>query len=75
MANAELKVVEGVESTWHYHLAPADKPFTALCGATSMHTGIPLDRWGRTPANYHIPEKWCAKCRSIADERAAKAAL
>jgi hypothetical protein len=61
-----MKIVEGVESTWHYHLAPDDKPFMSLCRRRTMHTGLKLEQWDRTPPGYHIPEKWCAECARLA---------
>jgi hypothetical protein len=56
-----LKIVEGVESIWHYHLSESGlngKP--TLCGITSvMQTNIPLSSWG---IRSHLPKKYCAKC-------------
>ncbi len=61
-----MKITEGIESTWHYHLSHDDNTEKSLCGRLTMHTSIPLDRWGKTPPNYHIPEKWCAECQRLA---------
>ena len=56
-----MVIVEGIESTWHYHLADEDS-YISYCGRKVMLTSIPLSNWNSTPENYHIPEKWCAKC-------------
>lgn len=61
-----MKITEGVESVWRYHLSLDHLASKGLCGARVMHTSIPLDRWGQTPPNYHIPEKWCAECARLA---------
>jgi hypothetical protein len=63
-----LKIVEGAESVWHYHLSETGangKP--SLCGWKEvMHTDIPLNTWGRKPyAGYHIAESFCKKCDKI----------
>ena len=55
-----LLVMEGVESTWHYHLGKGGAE--ALCGAKVMPTQIPISAWDKTPPNYHIPESWCKTC-------------
>jgi len=65
-----MRVVEGVESTWHYHLRDDEQSpngnRAALCGARVMQTQIPLDYWGKTPKDYHLPEKWCGECARLA---------
>jgi hypothetical protein len=63
-------VVEGIHGTWHYHLRdsslPNHKSNPAACGAAVMHTGVPITAWDKTPPNYHLREKWCAKCAALA---------
>jgi hypothetical protein len=61
-----LRVVEHVIGFWSYHLAEEGK-YEALCGSkVMMNTIIDLDRWGKTPPDYHIPEKWCKRCAALA---------
>ncbi len=56
-----IRIVEGVESVWVYHLAKDKK---ALCGKQGiMETKIPLNTWGMKS---HIGEKYCRKCEDIA---------
>lgn len=55
-------IVEGIEGRWRYHLRGEARSGPALCGASVMPTSIPLSYWGKTPADYHLPEKWCAAC-------------
>ena len=65
---ADLQIVEGVESTWHYHLRRRDELLT-LCGlarARYMITLIPLRCWGMK--SEHIPESYCKKCTELAPE-------
>ena len=68
-----LRIVEGVSGVWFYHLRDDDqrelhlKP--ALCGKQVMGTKTPLSYWGKTPANHHIPEKWCKVCPRVAIEK------
>ncbi|OGM09165.1 hypothetical protein A2Z67_04460 [Candidatus Woesebacteria bacterium RBG_13_36_22] len=60
-----MKIVEGVEGFWHYHLA-RDGEKKALCGNERvMETSIPLSAWNSTPKDYHIPEKWCKECEAV----------
>lgn len=60
-----LKVVEGVEGYWHYHLSEtgiSGRP--ALCGNKRvMHTEIPLSTWG---TKSHLNEKYCSECEKKA---------
>jgi hypothetical protein len=65
------KVVEGVESTWHYHIAPLGSLHTSLCGRMTMPTGIPLSGYGFTPKDYHIPVRWCQTCRQLLENEEA----
>jgi len=58
----DLVVKEGVESTYHYHLAP-EHLWVSLCGRRVMQTGIPVSAWG---SKSHLREKWCEDCRSKA---------
>ena len=57
-------MVEGVESTWSYHLAPTGtlKP---VCSRTRpvMGTGIPLEAWGHR--SDHLPERYCKECEAV----------
>jgi hypothetical protein len=60
-------ITEGIAGRWHYHLREAGKLIgPALCGAEVMHTSIPLTYWNKTPKNYHLPEKWCEECATLA---------
>lgn len=63
-----LQIWEGISGTWHYHLRDSKdkehKP-SALCGAFIMPTSIPLEAWDKTLPDYHLPEKWCAKCYEL----------
>jgi hypothetical protein len=65
-APAQYEVTEGVEGYWHYHLSPAGAFTRSLCGRSTMRTSIRLDAWGKTPPDYHIPQKWCAECARLA---------
>lgn len=56
----ELQIVEGVSGMWSYHLAYTDTPHFSVCGAHTMHTSIPLSRWGNV--SKHIPDSYCEKC-------------
>lgn len=62
-----LRLVEGVESIWNYHLAfgPERK---ALCSPTRvmMATGAPLNTWGYRS---HVPSTYCRECERLAVER------
>lgn len=51
----KLKIVEGVESVWHYHLSKTgESGKEALCGNKRvMATKIPLSTWNSKPN--HIP--------------------
>lgn len=60
-----LMVTEGVSGTWFYHISEKAKPLTSLCGRPTMVTGVPLAYWKQTPADYHVPEKWCAECERL----------
>jgi hypothetical protein len=64
-----LRVVEGVSGVWFYHLQhEKNEPGLSLCGKQVMRRDIRLDYWGKTPKNYHIPEKWCTRCPEIAEQ-------
>ncbi len=57
------KIVEGIESTWHYHLARIDADdFKSLCGAKTMATEIPLRTWGMKG---HVPSYYCKECERL----------
>jgi len=62
--NNNLRIVEGVESTWHYHLQTNDQnSYTSLCGAKVFSTHIPLRNWGKVG---HLKERYCDNCKQIA---------
>lgn len=62
-----LQVVEHISSVYSYHLQlTTEKPFRSLCGKPTFATRLPYEYWRQTPANYHIPEKWCTQCEKIA---------
>jgi hypothetical protein len=57
-----LHVTEGVSGTWFYHLSHTVTNATALCGARTMNTGIPMKSWG---VRGHLNERWCATCAEM----------
>ena len=63
----ELRVVEGVEGMFRYHLATQDQ-MKAVCDPERrvMHTSIPLSTWG---FRGHLKEKYCAQCEAEAARR------
>ena len=54
-----LHITEGIGGVWFYHLSLASTNATALCGARTMNTSIPLASWG---VRGHLNEGWCEKC-------------
>ena len=55
-----LCVVEGVESTYRYHLALANRvEHKSLCGAQIMGTSVTLENWGFVG---HLNERYCTAC-------------
>jgi hypothetical protein len=52
-------ITEGVSGTWYYHLSHPTTNATAICGAKTMNTAIPLKSWG---VRGHLNERWCAAC-------------
>lgn len=63
---AGLHITEGISGTWYYHLSEAGTDARGLCGARTMHTAIPLSRWG---VKGHLKERYCEECQGIgADE-------
>lgn len=66
----EYLVVEGVESTFRYHLCRSDQsPVMSLCGRATMHTQCPLSAWGTVT---HLREKWCEDCWKIKESEEAE---
>lgn len=65
-AGDSLKIVEGIESVWYYHLSETgDNCKPALCGNRRvMRTSIPLKTWGMRS---HIGEKYCSECEKAAN--------
>ena len=59
-----MRIVEGVESVWYYHLSETgENGKSALCGNKDvMTTSIPLSTWGHVS---HINEGYCKKCEEI----------
>jgi hypothetical protein len=59
-----LKVVEGVEGIWHYHISETGRNGQpALCGKTNvMSTELPLSLWGKKG---HLNETYCEECERI----------
>lgn len=55
---------------FEFHLARADSPTAALCGATVSPTQIPPMFYGVESA---IEGRWCARCEALAREHAARA--
>ena len=66
LALAGVRIVEGAESTWHYHLCSSmlKRSAQGLCGAATMHSESPIEDWGFRPD--HIPMSYCKKCEKIA---------
>lgn len=58
----ELHITEGRAGTWYYHLSQAGINATAVCGAKTMHTEIPLSAWG---VRGHLNERWCPTCAEL----------
>lgn len=67
-----LHVTEGVSGVWYYHLSQAGTNATALCGAKTMSTGVPMSAWG---ARGHLSEKWCVTCASQASRALRQAGV
>lgn len=61
--HAELQVAEGIAGLFLYHLRKPGE-HRSLCDVQVMLTHIPLSAWG---VRTHINERWCSKCRGIAD--------
>lgn len=59
---SSVKVVEGIEGRWHYHLRK-DGGLSSLCGKSVMPTRIPLEAWGVVT---HLNEHYCAQCLALA---------
>lgn len=64
LGKRDLKIVEGVESVWHYHLSNTGlSGYPALCGNKNvMNTSIPFSSWGKKG---HIPQTYCQKCNEL----------
>ena len=65
MKKEDLKIVEGVESVWHYHLSETGKTYEpSICGRKEvMHTEIPLINWGSKGGN--VPSSYCTVCDKL----------
>lgn len=63
-----LKIVEGVESVWFYHLSETGKNYEpALCGRKQvMRTEIPLSNWNKKGGN--VPSSYCTECDRLYKE-------
>jgi len=69
----DLEVAEGIHGTFYYHLwkrPERGSGGTALCGDRVMVTGIPRSAWGTTTDLGQIKERWCSRCKAIADRMA-----
>jgi hypothetical protein len=55
----DLVIVEGISSTFYYHLGLATDPTRSLCGMRTMATMLPLECWAKTG---HLNERWCSRC-------------
>lgn len=55
----DLVIVEGVSSTFYYHLGLARDTTRSLCGVRTMPTMLPLAVWRMTS---HLNERWCSRC-------------
>lgn len=57
-----LRVVEGIEGTWHYHMSVKKNGTESLCGRRTMHCYLPLHAWG---TKTHLNERYCEECRKL----------
>ena len=73
-ANTALHITEGIGGSWYYHLSVPGTNATALCGAKTMSTALPLSSWG---VQGHLSERYCSHCQTQGDAvlRAAGACL
>lgn len=64
-----LKIVEGMASTWHYHLSETGSPAKpSICGNDKVfQTSIPLSNWGDISPS-HIPTSYCKECDKVYKE-------
>lgn len=60
---ADLVVAQSsLPQGFEFHLAPADAPGQALCGATVQPTQIPPLFWAVDSA---IEGRWCGRCETL----------
>ena len=66
LLSANVKMCEGVEGMWNYHLCPEDDEngTKSLCGRQTMYSGSPISSWGFKPG--HMPSSYCMECEKIA---------
>lgn len=70
MSDSTLHVTEGIGGRWHYHLSMKGTNATALCGAKTMFTAVPLTAWGFTG---ELHERYCAHCAETGIDALAQA--
>ena len=58
-----LVITEGVLGYWHYHVSYGNTRTRSLCDKQTMHTSIPLERWG-VQFGEQRPKyaTWCQTC-------------
>lgn len=63
-----LRLVEGLEGRWNYHLAVGEQN-KALCSDERkvMFSPAPLSSWGYHSS--HLPSHYCQECERLAIER------
>jgi hypothetical protein len=61
---SDIIIREGVRGTWFYHLGRTHD-YLSLCGEPSMFTSLPRSTWGHVG---HLNERYCRKCKKLADE-------
>ena len=69
--NENLKIVEGIEGYYFYHLSESGKNMQpALCGKkTVMITHLRLSSWGKKS---HLNERYCKECEEEGIKRGLK---
>jgi hypothetical protein len=69
-----LKIVEGIEGMWHFHLSKTGlNGQPALCGNKKvMRTEIPLSVWGKKG---HLSETYCKECEKLSKKNYTKECL
>lgn len=67
-----MHVTEGISGVWFYHISVEGTNATALCGAKTMLTHIPMSAWG---VRGHLNEGWCKACAEAAASQLRQAGV